>query len=223
MGIRNAARLWMIGGIALTALLALATWFLLISPKNTQADEIRGQVADTQVQLAVLRKQIAGLTAQQAHLTEFKAELKANQRALPSDSGVPDFLRQLQASGQKTGVTVTGVTVAAPSQVTGVSGVWQLPITLVAGGDPDDLGRFLNDLQAVQPRAVLIQAVNLAENAGSAATPSPSASPTVRASATPSPSPSPSASAAPAASLNLTLLAYVAPPAGAGAPIVTTK
>ena len=48
-----------------------------------------------------------------------KAALKANQRALPSDSGVPDFLRQLQGSGEATRVKVRGVSVAPPAPSAG--------------------------------------------------------------------------------------------------------
>jgi Tfp pilus assembly protein PilO len=203
MGVRNVARVWMLAGIATTVLLAVASWFLLISPKYAEAADVQNQVQDTDAQLVVLRKKIAGLDAQRAQLPKFKAALKANQKALPDDSGVPDFLRQLQASGEKTGVSVSGFSVAAPAQVPTVAGVWQLPITLVATGDPANLGQFLNDLQAVQPRAVLIQSVNFTQSGASSA--------------------DSSAGDAAKTSLNLSLMAYVAPAAGAGAPIVTTK
>jgi Tfp pilus assembly protein PilO len=204
MGARNAARIWLLAGIATTVLLAVASWFLLISPKYAEADDVRSQVDDTQTQLITLRKKIAGLESQKAQLPKFRAALKANQKALPDDSGVPDFLRQLQSSGEKTGVAVSGFSVAAPAQVAGVAGVWQLPFTLVATGDAANLGQFLNDLQAVQPRAVLIQSANFTQGSASSADSS-------------------TADASSKTSLNLSLMAYVAPPSGAGAPIVTTK
>jgi Tfp pilus assembly protein PilO len=203
MGARNAARIWTLAGVATTVLLVVASWFLLIGPKYAAAADVRSQVDDTQTRLITLRKKIAGLEAQKAQLPRFRAALKANQKALPDDSGVPDFLRQLQASGEKTGVSVSGFSVASPAQVTGVAGVWQLPITLIATGDATNLGEFLGDLQAVQPRAVLIQSANFTQgSAGSADS---------------------SADDSGKTSLNLSLMAYVAPPAGAGAPIVTTK
>ena len=208
MGTRNVARTWMFGGIAIAVLLVVASWVLLIHPKYTEASDVRGQVEDTQTQLITLRKKIAGLNAQKAQLPKFKAALKTNQRALPSDSGIPDFLRQLQASGTKTDVAITGVTVSAPAQVKDVAGVWQLPIALIAGGDPDGLGEFLNELQAIQPRALLIQSVALTTGAADPADSSGTAGPTGSATRT---------------SLTLGLMVYVAPPAGAGAPIVTTK
>jgi Tfp pilus assembly protein PilO len=203
----------MFGGIAITVLLVVASWFLLIHPKYTEASDVRGQVEDTQTQLIALRKKIAGLNAQKAQLPRFKAALKTNQRALPSDSGIPDFLRQLQASGAKTDVSISGFTVSSPAQVKDVSGVWQLPIALIAGGKPDGLGKFLNELQAIQPRALLIQSVGFTQ--GSA---DPADSPGAPSAGADSPTDS-----AITTSLNLGLMAYVAPPAGAGAPIVTTK
>jgi type IV pilus assembly protein PilO len=202
MGARNIARIWVIAGAAAIALLTVASWFLLISPKYAEADDVRTQVDGTQAQLIALRKKIAGLEEQKSRLSTYKAALEANQRALPADSGVPDFLRQLQASGEATGVKVSGVSVAPPVQSAGVSGVWQLPITLTAEGGADNLGAFLNRLQAVQPRAVLVQTANLTQEGGTSDSGDTSGS-------TPS--------------LNLSLLAYVSPPAGTGAPIVTTK
>ena len=201
MGVRNAARVWMIAGAAAIVLLVVASWFLLISPKYAEVDDVRGQVQDTQTQLIALRKKIDGLEAQKAQLPRYKALLKANQQALPSDSGVPDFLRQLQASGEATSVKVSGVSVAPPAQVTTLPGVWQIPMTLTAEGTPDDLGDFLNRLQAVQPRAVLVQSANLTQGGGSTDAGASSGGP----------------------ALSLSLVAYVTPAAGTGAPIVTTK
>ena len=203
MGARNAARIWMWAGAVAIVLLIVAGWFLLIGPKFAEAADVRAQVDDTSTQLITLRKKIAVLEDQKARLSTYKAELRANQQALPSDPAVPDFLRQLQDAGSATSVKVSGVSVAPPAQVTGVSGVWQLPIALTAEGDPDDLGAFLNQLQAVQPRAVLVQTANLTQNGATDAsgTASGSGKPT----------------------LSLSLLAFVAPAAGGGAPIVTTK
>lgn len=197
MGARNVARIWLIGGAAAIVLLTVASWFLLISPKFAEAADVRTEVEDSQTQLIALRKKIAGLEDQKSRLSAYKATLRANQRALPADSGVPDFLRQLQNAGSATGVKVSGVSVAPPAEAVGVSGVWQLPIALTAEGDPDKLGGFLNQLQAVQARAVMVQSANLTQGGTGGASGMPA--------------------------LSLSLLAYVAPATGTGAPIVTTK
>lgn len=244
-GLRNKARLWVIAGVAVAVLLGVGGWFLLIGPKYNDAASVGTQADATRVQIGVLEAKLAGLRKKQAQLSKFKAKLKANRAALPTDSGVPDFLRQLQASGDLTGVTVTALTVAAPVQTVGVAGVWQLQMTLNAMGAPDDLSKFVDKVQEQQARAVLIQSANLTEptvpSAGTSSTPSTTASPTPSASASPSagstpggdvdvitlvptvsPTPSPSDTAS-QTTVSLSLLAFVAPPAGSGAPVVTTK
>lgn len=249
-GLRNKARLWVIAGVAVAVLLGIGGWFLLIGPKYNDAASVGNQADATRVQIGVLEAKLAGLRKKQAQLNKFKAKLKANRAALPTDSGVPDFLRQLQASGDLTDVTVTALTVAAPVQTVGVAGVWQLQMTLNAMGAPDDLSKFVDKVQEQQSRAVLIQSANLTEatapsagtssTASTTASPTPSASPTatrtrdsdgdydgdtdgVVITLTPTASPSPSASdALSQTTLSLSLLAFVAPPAGSGAPVVTT-
>jgi len=198
MGARNTARIWLCTGAAVVALLAVTSWFLLIKPKYTEAAGVRAQANDTQTQLVSLRKRISDLDRQKAQLPKFRAALKANQRALPSDAGVSDFLRQLQAAGDNVDVAVTGVSVAAPLKSPAAADLWELPMTLTAEGRADDLSLFLIQMQSVQPRAVLVKSANLTQGASG------------------------SAGAAPP-SLSLTITAYVAPPAGSGAPVVTTK
>ena len=166
MGARHADRLWMIGGLLVAALLVAAGWFLAISPKKAAVDSLKEQTATTETRLVSLRHRLAELQEQAANLPTYRAALKTNQAALPTDSGVPDFLRQLQGSGDKVDVTVSGVTVSAPQQDAALPTVYDLPITLTAEGSSDNLGRFLDELQTVQPRAVLIESANLTASAG---------------------------------------------------------
>lgn len=166
MGARHADRLWMIGGVLGAALLVAAGWFLAISPKNVDATGLRQQTAATETRLVALRQRLAELQKQASDLPTYRAALKSHQAALPTDSGVPDFLRQLQNSGDKVGVSVSGVTVSAPQQNTALPTVYDLPINLTANGTPDDLDSFLDELQTVQPRAVLIESANLSASDG---------------------------------------------------------
>jgi Tfp pilus assembly protein PilO len=198
------ARLWKIGGLVVVVVLAVGSWFLLISPKFAEADDVKAQTADTETQLITLRKRIGELKKEQANLTALQAELRKKQKALPSDSGVPAFLRQLQASGGALNVNVTGVSVSAPVQQANLPAVWALPITMTADGSADDIGKFLQGLQSsAQSRAVLIETASLSPQASTAA--------------------AVGAASAGATSVNLTLKAFVAPPAGTGTPTVTTR
>jgi Tfp pilus assembly protein PilO len=161
MGARHADRIWMVGGVVAAALLLAMGWFLAISPKNAEAEDLGVQQEDTESRMVVLRKRLNDLEEQNTKVEQYRAAFKRNRAALPVDSGVPDFLRQLQDSGELVDVTVSGVTVNAPVQV-GSQSLYELPITVTADGTASDLGRFLDQLQQVQPRAVLVESANMA-------------------------------------------------------------
>jgi Tfp pilus assembly protein PilO len=207
MGARSSGRLWVYGGAALIVLLVVASWFLLIGPKYTEAGDVEQQTGATQDQIVVLRKRNAELTKQEKQLPKFQAELAQSQKALPSTAGMSDFLNQLQAAGDNVGITVSGLSVAAPVMSTASSGVWELPVTLTAVGDADKLSSFLTQLQDVQPRAVLIKSVDFKAGDTSSDAGSDSSGSSTDSQPT----------------MNLSLSTFVAPPAGSGTPIVTTK
>jgi Tfp pilus assembly protein PilO len=165
MGARHADRLWMIGGVVAAALLIAGGWFLAINPKNAEADQLHDEKETTEIRLITLRQDLTKLQQDSEKLPQYKATLARNKLALPEDSGVPDFLRQLQDSGELVNVEVTGVTVSAPTVVTGTA-VYALPITVTAEGAAAGLGKFLDQLQRVQPRAVLIESANTAVTSG---------------------------------------------------------
>jgi Tfp pilus assembly protein PilO len=203
MGARSSGRLWVLGGAALIVLLAVASYFLLIGPKYAEADDVDQQTGATQDQIVVLRKRNAELNKQEKQLPTFLAQLAKSQKALPATAGMSDFLNQLQAAGDNVGISVSGLSVAAPIASTSATGVWELPVTLTAVGDADKLSAFLTQLQNVQPRAVLIKSVDFKAADATADT---------------------SADAgASQPTMNLSLSTFVAPPAGSGTPIVTTK
>jgi Tfp pilus assembly protein PilO len=161
MGTRHADRLWLYGGVAGAVLLLVVGWFLAIGPMHTEADGLRVQADDTETQIVSLRRRLAELQAQDAKLATYRAALKANQEALPAGTGVPDFLRQLQESGDSVRVDVTSMNIGQPETNTAVPTIFDLPITINADGKAGDLERFLDQMQLVQPRAVLIESVGI--------------------------------------------------------------
>jgi type IV pilus assembly protein PilO len=196
MRARHADRLWMVAGIVVIALISVVSYFLLVKPKFDEVTALNEQTATAELQAGELRKRIVQLAADKSKLGTLKTALVARQDALPADSGVPAFLRQLQASGSKVGVNVSGLTVGTPVREEAVGGVWSLPIQLTAVGAPAQLGDFLNQLQgANQKRAVLIESAALSTEGDATGK---------------------------VETLNLTVKAFVAPPVGAGAPVVTT-
>jgi len=202
MGARHADRLWMIAGAVVILLLALVSWFLLIRPEKIETTDLTLQTDTARAQAVDIRKRIAELKKEKANLTKLKATLTGYQDALPADSGVPAFLRQLQASGTALDVDVSGITVSAPAELEQVPGVWALPIQLTADGTAESLGAFMDQLQSTdQKRAVLIESANLTSAQGDDS----------------------AADSANDMSVNLTVQAFVAPPVGSGAPTVTTN
>jgi Tfp pilus assembly protein PilO len=202
MGARHADRLWMIAGAAVVIALVVISWFFVISPKYDETSDVRAQVETTETQILVLRKRIAALEKQKAKLPQYKAALKTNQYALPSDTGLPDFLRQLQTSGDELDVTVDGVSVSGAALAPGFTSVWALPITLTLQGTPGNLDKFLKQLQQTQPRAVLINSATVTSQvSGDAA----------------------DGATAGEVTISLALQAFVSMPAGAGAPSITTS
>jgi Tfp pilus assembly protein PilO len=200
MGARQINQLWMLAGVAAVALLGVMTWFFAVSPQRTDAAALQAQTEVARDQANTLRTRTVKLTAEKANLPTLKQDLAARQAALPANSGVPAFLRQLQATGTSVGVDISGITVGDPAPEESASAVWELPIQLTAQGSVAQLDGFLKQLQgAGQKRAVLIEGANLTTGSDAAA-------------------------GAPAStSLNLTVKAFVAPPVGTGTPAITTN
>jgi Tfp pilus assembly protein PilO len=200
MGARQINQLWMLAGVAAVALLGVMTWFFAVSPQRTDAAALQAQTEVAEDQAATLRTRTVKLTAEKANLPALRLDLAARQAALPANSGVPAFLRQLQATGTSVGVDISGITVGDPAPEEGSSGVWELPIQLTAQGTVAQLDGFLKQLQgAGQKRAVLIEGANLTTESDAATGPAGSTS------------------------LNLTVKAFVAPPVGTGTPAITTN
>jgi hypothetical protein len=161
MGIRRVDRLWMLGGLVAIVLLVVGAYLLAIKPINADRGDKQGQVDDQELALVTLKHQLAELKTKARNLPTYTAQLNAKTAAMPASYDIPNYLRALQTSGTAVSVLVSGVGVGVPAKVGGTADVITVPITLTATGSPANLGRFLNRLQNVQTRAVLVRAVNL--------------------------------------------------------------
>lgn len=159
MGMRRVDQLSVLGGLFVVVLLVAAGWFLVISPKFAQADEVRATADDSSTQLSKLNKEAAALDEQEKKKPLYKAQLAVKQTALPNRYSIPSFVRQLQDIGNDLGVDVSGLTVGSPIKLVTVADAAELPITLKAAGTAANLSKFLTRLQTGQPRAVLIRSV----------------------------------------------------------------
>jgi type II secretory pathway component PulM len=221
-------RLWLIGGGTVAVLLTVIAYFFFISPQRSETADVRAQVADAKTENTVLQHKLAALREQNKSLARYQQDLAAARRALPSASGVSDFVRSLQVLGAQTQTDVASLSVGQPAPVAAAapaaatsatssspssaapgpaagsaprpSAVYSLAISAQVTGSPADLNRFLDQLQRVQPRAVLITAISeTTGTTGSAGTGGEAARPSG------------------ATTLQLTMLAFVTPGAAAGA------
>jgi hypothetical protein len=105
-------RLWMLGvALASVAVIALG-WILGISPTLAQADLASSQAQAADSQNAVQQAALVKLKGQYDKLPELSAQLKQLQLAVPETANLDDFLDQLQAIAQSTGVSITTFTAA---------------------------------------------------------------------------------------------------------------
>jgi Tfp pilus assembly protein PilO len=184
-------RLWLIGGGVGAFVMVLIGYFFLIGPQRTSTSAVSAQVTAAHDQTSLLQTRIDALTKQTKDLPKYKADLALARLALPSTSGLPDFLRALQSIGNATLTDVTSLTVGPPTDVTNVAvatpsaaatappqpatggpatagpRVYALPITVHVSGSTTKLGEFLDQLQSVQPRAVLISQITLGSDSPS--------------------------------------------------------
>jgi type II secretory pathway component PulM len=210
----SAERLWLIGGGVVTLLITAMGFLLVISPQRAATDRVHGKLAGVQHRNATLEQRLAQLRQQNQNLASFERQLAAAREALPTTSNVSDFLRSLQALGGQTQTEVTSLGVSAPSPVPtptaapvagaakapapagpvqSLAGLYSLTTTVQLSGSPANLARFLDQLQNVQPRAVLITQVQESTGASGTVAGAKQGSTT----------------------LQLTLQAFIAPPAAA--------
>jgi Tfp pilus assembly protein PilO len=199
-------RMWVVGGVLCAAVLLAISWFFLVSPQHDQTGSLNAEAASAAKRVTSLQQRLAELRKQNEHLAQYQDQLANDRKALPTSSGLSDLLRELQAAGDATGVSVSGLSVGGAASAAAPGGpVYALPLTVTAKGPVERLDKFLDQLQQVQPRALLINTatVTVAKDgvtlaltieafvAASAPVPSASASASVSPSASASASPSP--------------------------------
>lgn len=110
-------RMWVAGTVVVCLLLAVAAWFLAISPKRAEAAELEQQTADTQASNQQLAARIEQLKLQFAELPQYQAELAAIKQAMPEDPALPTLVRDLDAMATRTGVTLMSLAPGQPAAV----------------------------------------------------------------------------------------------------------
>ena len=161
MGTRRTERLWLIGGLFGIAVIVAAAYLLAIKPVYTKKDEHRKSAGDSQVTLVGLKRDLAKLENNYKNRAAHTAAMTAMQGHLPDNYDIPNLVRALHVSDKATGTVVSAIGVGAPTKVTTLPTVVSVPITLTVTGAPANIGKFLDRLQTIQPRAVLINSISI--------------------------------------------------------------
>jgi len=105
--------------VALTVVGVLAVvaggWFLLVSPKRSEAADIRLDVDQTEQEVTALKSQLDMLKAQQKTLPQVQARLSKVQTQIPDNSAMPSLIRALGAAAERAGVQLVSLAPALPT------------------------------------------------------------------------------------------------------------
>jgi hypothetical protein len=99
--------------IVIMVVLALAAvvagWFLVVSPKRSQASSLRTQITSEQSQLSAAQQQVAaGMSARKAFAGQY-AQLAKLGEAVPPDDDIPSLIYQVQSAAQASRVSFRGL------------------------------------------------------------------------------------------------------------------
>lgn len=115
----GAKRSTWIGGTAFVAVvLAIATWFLFVSPTLASADDVRAQADQTRQQNDLLELKLTKLKADFAKLPEYKTQLAELQKEIPLDADLSAYFLQINKIAEAHSVTITSIAPGTPERVT---------------------------------------------------------------------------------------------------------
>jgi Tfp pilus assembly protein PilO len=107
-------RQWVVLTVVACLAISAAGWFLLVSPKRTEAAELRTQTQDQLSANAALENQLQVLKAQAKDLPKEQAKLAAVTTKLPDNPALPGLIRSLLEAADSTGVDLVSITPGEP-------------------------------------------------------------------------------------------------------------
>jgi Tfp pilus assembly protein PilO len=110
-------RRWSLLTAALIVGILAASWFLLVSPKRSDAADLRDQATKQSESNAALVQQLNELKAQSIDLPKQKAQLAVLGKEIPDNPALPTLIRDLTAAGKRVGVQVLSMKPGIPSAV----------------------------------------------------------------------------------------------------------
>lgn len=183
-------RAWAGLGLAVAIVLVVVSWFGLISPLRADTTLLRGQQTAVEQQNVVLSHKLDVLRSQKENMASLRASLRSADQALPSDSGLPDFTRQVSRQAAGAGVVLGSIAVGAVTPVgraaaaaapaapaaktptaTAAAGsatagqLFAIPVTITTRGSAKAQFAFVKALEQVGPRRALITSAQFGPDA----------------------------------------------------------
>ena len=129
-----------LGGAALVLVLA-ALWFVVVSPKRSEASKLESDVAAAQAELAQRK---ADLARPSAAVTVRASDGFRLAKALPEDANVASVMLDVDRLAGRHGLTLEGF---QPTAVVPVTSYYAQPVTVTVQGRFGSVSRFLGDLR----------------------------------------------------------------------------
>jgi hypothetical protein len=128
-------------GAAVLALAVVGLWFLVVSPKRSEAASLANDVAAAQAELAQRK---ADLARPSAAVTVKASDVFRLAKALPEDANVAGVILDMDRLAARHHLTLGGF---QPTAVIPVTGYYAQPITLTVEGRFGDVSKFLSDVR----------------------------------------------------------------------------
>ena len=142
----------LIFGFMLLVIVGALGFFLVISPKRTEYDDLAQKSEDVKAKLTKAQADEARLRPFRAQVAELRKRLEAAKERLPSEREIPTLYRQLSDMAFEAGL---GVAVFQPKAQEEREVVAEVPIQVTAEGGYHQFGQFF-DRVGRMPRIVAL-------------------------------------------------------------------
>lgn len=129
-----------LGGAALVLVL-LGLWFVVVSPKRSEASDLKNEVAAAQAELTQRK---ADLARPSAAVTVRASDVFRLAKALPEDANVAGVILDVNQLAARHGLSLEGF---QPTAIVPVSGYYAQPLTVTVQGRFGDVSKFLSDIR----------------------------------------------------------------------------
>jgi Tfp pilus assembly protein PilO len=109
---------WMAGTVVAVLVIVAAGWFVAIAPQKHKVSSLGSQATAQEQTNSGLRTRLSVLTGQMQAVPTEQAEVAAITQKIPSDPGMPAYVRTLTATAAQAGVELVSIAPGTPAAVT---------------------------------------------------------------------------------------------------------